>query len=615
MNNKLTTLILLGIILPCMAISQEKLVSAAQNPSAPDKLNKLKSGVLLSLPFIDDFSEGGIYPSGLRWADNLAYINNTYPIGQPGVGVATFDMIDSLGRVYDDASIEPFRADFLTSHPIDLNIGADSTVYLSFYYQPQGLGDSPEPGDSLVLELYSPSSGRWNWVWSMEGGPARDFQHVLVNIDGAAYLQEGFRFRFVNYASLANAYEPSLKVNADHWHIDYVYLNRGRNYQDTILPDFTLIRSAGSLLLDYSSMPWEHFKTVGISAVKTLFPIAIQNLSSSRWFYTPLFSIEDLSGSGQKYEISFQPEEIRSFDRLIYEAPFNYEFDSDMQDTAAFAVKLDLQPSEDDMIPGNTLLVSIQEFGDFYAYDDGTAEAGYGLVGEGANNGRVAYKFENKITADSLIGVDMFFNKSYGNANQQYFYLAIWNEIDDKPGELLYSMSGFRSRFNQGLTGFERFLLDTAQLVPDVYYIGWIQVTNDFLNIGFDMNNNHQDKIFYTLKGDWKNTGYEGSLMIRPVFANKSKKTGLEQTEMPGMINGPLKVFPNPASNYINLDYPDAWHEASLTVIDVHGRVVATIERISRHINLPDLDSGTYFLLFRKDDGETRHNKLLITNE
>jgi hypothetical protein len=615
MNNKfLITILSVVILLPLASHGQEKLVSNGQNPSDPGKMARLKSGVLLTLPFIDDFSETLIYPSQEKWSDNMAYINNDYASGQPGYGVATLDMIDSLGRIYENASVTTFRADFLTSNPIDLNIGADSTVYLSFYYQPQGIGDAPEPDDSLVLEFYSPGSNRWHWAWSTPGSSSRDFRQVLVNIDGAAYLQEGFRFRFVNYASLADAYEPSLKVNADHWHIDYVYLDRGRNYQDTIIPDLSLIDPVGTLLLDYSSMPWEHFKTVGISAVKALFPITIQNLSSSRLYYTPLFRIEEEGGTGQPYEVTLQPEEIRAFNRLIYEAPFNYAFDAESQDSASFTISLDLQPTENDIIPGNTKLESKQEFKNYYAYDDGTAEAGYGLVGEGANNGRVAYRFENLVTADSLTGVQMFFNKSFDNANHKYFYLAIWNEIDDKPGDLLYRMSGLRSGFNKGLTGFDTFMLDTAQLVPSVFYIGWIQVTNDFLNVGFDRNTDNRDNIFYTLKGDWKNTAFEGSLMIRPVFANKSKKTGINQIKIPAEVEK-IKVYPNPASTYINVEYPDNWIEAGMQVIDIHGRVVAAENQISSHISLPDLDPGTYFIIFRNKNGETSHHKILINNE
>ncbi len=615
MNNKFLVLILIiGFFTSINGLSQEKLVSAGQNPVQAVEKSNFKSTVLLDLPFIEDFSGSSIYPDPSKWTDINAYINNFYPIDQPGYGVATLDGIDSLGKIYSFAGINSYRADFLSSQAINLDLGADSTVYLSFYFQAQGLGDAPEPTDSLVLEFYSPGTDSWNWAWSSPGQSVKNFKQVLVNINGAAYLQSGFRFRFLNYASLADSYVPSLKVNGDHWHLDYIYLNNNRNYQDTIIQDLSLIKPPGSLLLEYSSMPWEHFKSVGINAVSSLFPIKIQNLSGQRHYYTPLFNIENISSSNIEYEIELEAEEIRAFEKLNYEAPFNYGFSSDEQDSASFLVTLDLQPTEDDLIPGNTKLQTIQEFSNYYSYDDGSAEAGYGLVGEGANNGQVACRFENLVSSDSLIGLKMFFNRSFEDANQKYFNCAIWNEVDGKPGELLYKMSSLQAGLNMGLTEFDYFMLDTAQIVPSVFYIGWIQVTNDFLNVGFDKNNNKQDKIFYTMDGVWKTTSFEGSLMIRPVFANKSKKTSKRDIFLPRDENQ-IKIYPNPASSFINIDYPESWQNAKLNIVDIQGRIVLAEDRIKTQLNLPALSTGTYFLILQNTNGETHHMKLLITYE
>ncbi len=615
MNKKYLVLFLTAGFFACtVGQSQEKLVSAGQNPVFPEQKRNLKSTLLLELPFMDDFSGSSIYPDPGKWTDNNAYINNSYPINQPGYGVATLDGIDSLGNIYQNAGIESYRADYLSSQAINLDLGADSTVYLSFYFQAQGLGDAPEPTDSLVLEFLSPATQSWNWAWSSAGHFTQEFKQVLINIDGAAYLQAGFRFRFVNFASLANAYEPSLKVNADHWHLDYVYLNNNRNYQDTIIKDLTLVEPVGSLLLNYSSMPWEHYKTLGINAVKTLFPIHIQNLSGDRHFYTPIFKVFDLNSTGSCYEITMQPEEIKSFERLSYKASFNYGFTSDSQDSALFSLELNLQPAEQDIIPGNTSLQFVQEFKNYYAYDDGTAEAGYGLVGEGASNGRVACRFENLVTSDSLIGVDMFFNRSYQNANQKYFNCAVWNEINGKPGELIYRMSGLRADFNKNSTGFDSFLLDSAQIVPSVFYVGWIQVTNDFLNVGFDRNTNKRENIFYTMDGVWKSTSYEGSLMIRPVFANKSKKTSIRDLPL-SQEQGQIKIYPNPASSFIHLEYPDTWNNSQIYILDIQGRKVFSVDRIKDQLNLPALSTGTYFVILQNPKGMTHHLKLLITHE
>lgn len=615
MNKKyLAFLIITGLILSLSGYAQEKLVSSGQNPAYKGIHTPRKSGVILQLPFIDDFSGSKLYPDPNKWTDNNAYINNTYALNQPGYGIATLDGMDSSGNIYSYAGKESYKADYLTSQAINLDLGADSTVYFSFYYQAQGLGDAPEPTDSLVVEFYSPLMETWNWAWSSPGHAVSDFSQVLINIGGAKYLQEGFRFRFINYASLADSYEPSLKVNADHWHLDYVYLNNNRHYRDTIIQDLTLIDPVGSLLLDYSSMPWEHYKSVGINAVKTLFPIHIQNLSGDRYFYTPSFTIEDLDGTGSGYSLEMQAEEIRAFERLDYEGTFNYGFTSDAQDTAQFMLEIDLHPTEADLIPENTKLQMIQEFSNYYSYDDGSAEAGYGLVGENASNGRVAVRFENFVPTDSLVGLEMYFNRSFENANHKYFNCGIWNEIDGKPGELLYRMGGLRASLETGIDEFDMFLLDSAQLVPSVFYIGWIQVTSDFLNVGFDKNNNNQDKTFFTMDGVWQTTRYNGSLMMRPVFANKSKKFGFEEILIEEDVEK-LKIYPNPASSFLNIEFPDDWRDASIEIIDIQGRKVFTQPYLDNRLNLPAMKTGSYFLVIRNNKGETHHQKLLITNE
>lgn len=108
----------------------------------------------VDIPFLDDFSYNNVYPDSTHWIDRDVYVNAHYPIFPVDYGVATFDVLDANGRIYSGASMFPFIADYLTSYPIKLAgyTPADS-VYLSFYYQPQGRGDVPLPYDSLVLEF------------------------------------------------------------------------------------------------------------------------------------------------------------------------------------------------------------------------------------------------------------------------------------------------------------------------------------------------------------------------------------------------------------------------------------------------------------------------------
>jgi hypothetical protein len=117
----------------------------------------------LQLPFFDDFTTSSVYANESKWENSRSvFINKDFPFFPPNLSAATFDAIDSEGAVYSNAVWIPFEADVMTSQPIRLDsifspvvrklTPADS-VYLSFFYQPQGVGDDPEPWDTLMLEF------------------------------------------------------------------------------------------------------------------------------------------------------------------------------------------------------------------------------------------------------------------------------------------------------------------------------------------------------------------------------------------------------------------------------------------------------------------------------
>ncbi|MDD2277979.1 MAG: hypothetical protein PHS05_02830, partial [Bacteroidales bacterium] len=70
----------------------------------------------LEVPFFDDFSRVGTAPSSDLWFGPNVFINTTYGINAPSIGVATLDVLDSRGNLYPNASTYPFPADTLTSN-------------------------------------------------------------------------------------------------------------------------------------------------------------------------------------------------------------------------------------------------------------------------------------------------------------------------------------------------------------------------------------------------------------------------------------------------------------------------------------------------------------------
>ena len=82
-----------------------------------------------------------------------------------------------------------------------------------------------------------------------------------------------------------------------------------------------------------------------------------------------------------------------------------------------------------------------QHFNNYFAFDDGTAEGGYGVNGLGSRNAMVAYKFKSFMT-DTLRAMRICFNDSYQDANKREFDLMVWANDDGFPGDVLYTVRG-----------------------------------------------------------------------------------------------------------------------------------------------------------------------------
>ena len=171
---------------------------------------------LLTLPFFDDFSTSRVFPAEQRWVEKAVFVNNSFGYLPPNQWVATFDALDSTGNVYGTAVSVPFKADRLTSQPIRLDsvfspvpakLSPADSLYLSFYYQPQGVGDAPEAGDSLVLAfrvltgdtVFSRIDSVWVSVNNFLSGP-QDTLHPLDTLWAIPPCDTNFYV--VNYGTL-----------------------------------------------------------------------------------------------------------------------------------------------------------------------------------------------------------------------------------------------------------------------------------------------------------------------------------------------------------------------------------------------------------------------------
>jgi hypothetical protein len=537
------------------AYSQEFLIPApVVEPGSQQQGHHLKAvnADTLELPFFDDFSKDRGYPDVNLWSDVYVFINNNYPDDPVSIGVATLDAINNAGFLNGDSDI-PFESDFLTSMPLNLDYSGQNDTWLSFFYQPQGNGDEPEPDDSLTVEFYAPIKDEWKKVWAAEGQPLNPFTQVWIQVADTSYFHTGFRFRFMNYASLPKSQSfPSYDSDVDHWNVDYVYLDKGRSQSDTSIKDVSMITDLPSLLKTYESVPWRHFPSAYLTEIQPKLKISYRNNDITTRNVTRFLEIKDLLSGSAPYSRSGGAVNVEAGMKDEYEFIFNYPFDENNKDSAIFSVKSYLVTDEDDY-KWNDTVTRYQVFNNYYAYDDGTAEAGYGLGGEGTSGAALAYQFKT-YKEDTLRSVKMYFNRTLNNVSQVYFDLAVWdnNDENDHPGNLIYSMSGYRPEYYNELNKYYTYNFDTLLIVSDIFYVGWIQPNTVLLNVGFDRNNNNRNKIFYNLGQQWVSTSFDGSLMIRPVLG---KETGWPVT-VKKIIPDEVKVYPNPAADFIHIELP-----------------------------------------------------------
>jgi hypothetical protein len=207
------------------------------------------------------------------------------------------------------------------------------------------------------------------------------------------------------------------------------------------------------------------------------------------------------------------------------------------QDSAWFDVKHYLVG--DNASLGDTLTFR-QKFYNYYAYDDGSPEFGYGLTPSGS---QLAYRFELS-RRDTLRAIDMYFNKTLTEANVQFFNLAVWNDLDGRPGDIIYLQEREKPVLEDSLYRFHTYHLDSALPVQGTFYVGWVQLSDHNLNVGFDANNDVSDNIYYNVTGNqWERSIYKGALMIRPVLGTKLR-------DAPQMVNKSsldfFRIVPNP---------------------------------------------------------------------
>lgn len=540
----------------------------------------------ISTPFEDDFSRPGIYPYDSLWLDSNVYINNNYSERPFTIGVATFDGLNQYGKPYLPGSTQDSIGDVLTSRPIDLTAPPeDTSVWLSFFYQPQGLGDIPESGDSLILQ-FKDTGGVWNTVWKVDGRNDTAFQRINIRITDDVYLFKGFQFRFYNIATVNG--------NRDHWNLDYLTLKKN-TISDAPIVDNAMVRPQISLLSEYTSMPYSHYKSTGLSAMKTIIEDTIYNIDYGNTSYTAAMEILQ-NGFSIFNGTAIQSTPIPQV-YLPFSIPLNnFSFPIQSTDSADFLFKSYFSKPGIETNSYNDTSYLNQRFYNYYSYDDGSAEVSYGLAGN--VNVSMAYKFDVKMT-DTLRGVQIYFNPTGENVTNKLFQLTVWSDIDLGLNQSieLYRMINQKPDTILGINGFRTYLFDTTIIVnPGNIWVGFIQNEPQTLyGVGFDRNTDSRNKMYYHFDGNWYQSSIKGSWMIRPVFGKNSPFISVEKYNS---ISTKLFIHPNPAHNTFRIELENRNNKNyQYQIFNSLGTLIQE-EKIKSSINIDisGLSAGVYIV-------------------
>ena len=551
----------------------------------------------IDLPFFEDFSGHSINPDSTKWLDDFVFINNTYSDKQITIGIATLDAIDNSGRLYDEASSTGFKADELTSQPVNLNYTPFDNVWFSFYYQAGGLSDVPELNDSLTLQFLAPEENKWYSVWKAEPPDSNNFfRSVMIKVDQPAFLKQGFRFRFINYATLsANSSDPSMVGNCDIWNIDYILLDRNRHEGDTIFSDVAFRLPLRSILNTHEAMPWKQFRQVFLQEMGSVIPVHYRNNDTIVRNVTRDFEILDVYQNTLSHSFSAGATNIDPLSNVSYDANMIYTFNTSNEDSALFRIKAFLKTDEFDPKENDTL-VYFQNFSNYFAFDDGSSEGGYGINGLGSRNAMAAYRFTSYVQ-DTIRAIKICFNDSYQNTNKRAFDLMIWDDNNGVPGNVLYTREEVMVEQGEFINGFYTYLIPEGVVINNNFYVGWKQRSETFLNAGFDVNTPHAGKQLYWINGLWQESQVQGSIMIRPVLGEPLRITGIKDV-IKDVIKrnlSQIKVWPNPAHDYIRIDGPDIQLKESvfIRIIDLNGHELIKVP-FREQIDISSLHEGIY---------------------
>ena len=512
-------------------------------------------------------------------------------------GVATFDALNEKGLPWNPLSNTDFSyADSLTSQPIDLSsLGPADSLYLSFFYQPQGNGFFPLPADTLFL-LMRIRYGDWLPVWKMPGSSVQPFKQVMVPITDSLYFYSDFQFRFVNIAALN--YSDAV------WNVDYIRLDKNRSQADTAINDIAFSSDPTFLLNDYTSMPYRQFYANPTAERASQYTDSIHNNYNTPQSITYGFSARDLATGTVLQPLTLNSSippasNIRQLLNSSYSATVPPP--ASLYDKVVFENKYFVETSSATGSMPNDTIVREQLFDNYLAYDDGTAEQSYYLSLFPTLPGKIAIEHHLNIP-DTMRGMAIYFGRQVPDASYKPFSIVVYSDLAGINGavadHLLYLQDPCNPGYIDTINHYWIYKFDTPVPLPaGTFYAGVFMPAesgSDSLYFGLDMNRLGGNHTYYNVLSSWNPSLIHGAIMMRPLLGQSV--TSSKITEAALRPKQTWEIAPNPATNELTFQFASD-RQANYVITNIQGQVVMKgLIFADKTLDISGLQPGMYLV-------------------
>jgi hypothetical protein len=230
----------------------------------------------------------------------------------------------------------------------------------------------------------------------------------------------------------------------------------------------------------------------------------------------------------------------------------------------------------------------VTSFHDYYALDDGSAEASIQL---NSKNYQMAQLFRIN-GGHYMTGIDMYIPNLAQNSGSKNITLLVLDSINglNITYDILLAQNVLVNP-STDLNQFQRFTFEQPVFVEGVIYVGYREENDEVVSVGFDKNTNSATQLFYNQSGSWElNTTLEGSVMIRPVFGD----TDGVLANRPKAKNTSIRIWPNPNKGilYVSEDFD------ALNIYGLNGQLKYQMKAgfNGQAVQLPTMPDGLYIV-------------------